>query len=82
MLDKAFEIIPDISQDPLFVRADTEKEFNVITQEMASVDHNPDDLVHKNVNYVVFSNQSTGSSLLDDFINLDKFKKQDIMSLK
>ena len=78
--DKALEILADILQNSLFVQADIDKELNVIMQEIASVNDNPDDLVYEKFYSLAFPNQSIGRSILGDSINLAKFKKQDFIS--
>ena len=78
--DKAIEILADILQNSLFAQVDIDKELNIIMQEMAGVNDNPDDLVYEKFYSLAFPNQSIGKSILGDAENLAKFRKQNFMS--
>lgn len=77
--DKAIEILADILQNSLFTQADIDKELNIIMQEIAGVNDNPDDLVYEKFYSLAFENQSIGRSILGNVSNLAKFKKEDFV---
>ena len=77
--DKAIEILADILQNSLFAQVDIDKELNIITQEIAGVNDNPDDLVYEKFYSLAFQNQAIGRSILGDANNLAKFKKDDFL---
>jgi predicted Zn-dependent peptidase len=78
--DKAIEILADILQNSVFDQVDIDKELNIIMQEMAGVNDNPDDLVYEKFYSLAFPNQSIGKSILGDAENLAKFQKQNFMN--
>jgi predicted Zn-dependent peptidase len=78
--DKAIEILADILQNSVFDQVDIDKELNIIMQEMAGVNDNPDDLAYEKFYSLAFPNQSIGKSILGDAENLAKFQKQNFMS--
>ena len=78
--DKAIEILADILQNSVFDQVDIDKELNIIMQEMAGVNDNPDDLVYEKFYSLAFPNQSIGKSILGDAENLAKFRKQNFMN--
>jgi len=78
--DKAIEILADILQNSVFSQVDIEKELNIITQEIAAVNDNPDDLVYEKFYSLAFPDQSIGRSILGEVENLAKFQKQNFMN--
>ena len=77
--DKAIEILADILQNSIFSQVDIEKELNIITQEIAAVNDNPDDLVYEKFYSLAFPDQSIGRSILGEVENLAKFQKQNFI---
>jgi predicted Zn-dependent peptidase len=69
----ALEIIADIVQNSAFESGEIEKEKNVILQEIAQVQDNPDDLVYDNLLEKAFADQPLGKSILGTSQTLSTF---------
>lgn len=72
---KALEIMADIIQNSIFAPEEIEKEYQVITQEIAHVQDNPDELIHESFCSTAYQNQALGRSILgtaESIAQLDK----------
>jgi predicted Zn-dependent peptidase len=72
---QAMTILADILQNSLFNSDEITKEFSVISQEIAEVKDNPDDLVYEKFYTLAYPNQSLGRSILGTIENIAKFDK-------
>lgn len=78
--ETAVDILADILQNSIFAQEDIKKELNVIIQEMAGINDNPDDLVYEKFYSLAFKDQSIGRSILGDAKILAKFKKDNFLN--
>jgi predicted Zn-dependent peptidase len=69
----ALDILADILQNSLFSPDEITKEFSVISQEIAEVNDNPDDLVHEKFYSLAYGNHPLGQSILGNIDNIAKF---------
>ncbi len=74
---QALGILADILQNSLFDEKDINKELGVITQEIASVKDNPDDLAYEKFYDLAYDNHPLGRSILGTVDNIAKFGKAD-----
>jgi len=74
---QALDILADILQNSLFDEEDINKELGVITQEIAGVKDNPDDLAYEKFYDLAYNNHPLGSSILGTVENITKFGKAD-----
>lgn len=72
---EAMTILADILQDSLFNSDEIAKELNVISQEIAEVKDNPDDLVYEKFYTLAYPDQPLGRSILGTVENIAKFDK-------
>lgn len=72
---QAVSILADILQNSLFDKEDIAKELNVITQEIAEVKDNPDELVYEKFYSLAYPDQSLGRSILGSVDSIAKFEK-------
>jgi len=72
---QALTILADILQNSVFNSDEIAKEFSVISQEIAEVKDNPDDLVYEKFYTLAYPNQSIGRSILGSIENIAKFDK-------
>lgn len=72
---QALTILADILQNSVFNSDEITKEFSVISQEIAEVKDNPDDLVYEKFYTLAYPNQSLGRSILGSIENIAKFDK-------
>ena len=72
---QAMTILADILQNSVFNSDEITKEFSVISQEIAEVKDNPDDLVYEKFYTLAYPNQSLGRSILGSIENIAKFDK-------
>lgn len=72
---QAMTILADILQNSVFSSDEIAKEFNVISQEIAEVKDNPDDLVYEKFYKLAYPNQPLGRSILGTVENIAKFDK-------
>ena len=69
----ALTILADILQNSLFSSSEIEKEFGVISQEIAEVQDNPDDLAYEKFYELAYSNHPLGRSILGTVDTISKF---------
>ena len=72
---QAMTILADILQNSVFNSDEITKEFSVISQEIAEVKDNPDDLVYEKFYTLAYPNQSMGRSILGSIENIASFDK-------
>lgn len=72
---QAMIILADILQNSVFHSDEITKEFSVISQEIAEVKDNPDDLVYEKFYTLAYPNQPLGRSILGSVENIAKFDK-------
>jgi len=77
---QAMTILADILQSSVFSSDEITKEFNVISQEIAEVKDNPDDLVYEKFYKLAYPNQPLGRSILGTVENIAKFDKSTFTS--
>jgi predicted Zn-dependent peptidase len=71
----ALDILADILQNSLFNQEDIDKELQVILQEIAGVNDNPDDLAFEKFYSLAYQDQPLGLSILGTHENLKKFNQ-------
>ena len=74
---KALDILADILQNSVFAETEIKKELAVITQEIAEVQDNPDELVHEKLLQIAYPEQALGRSVIGTFEQIKHFAKQD-----
>ncbi|CAK6513292.1 unnamed protein product [Ixodes persulcatus] len=74
--DKALNILADIIQNSIFADEEIAKEYQVIMQEIAHHQDNPDDLVYEKFYNKVYRDQPLGKSILGTAKTLATFTKE------
>ncbi|MDR0296889.1 MAG: insulinase family protein [Rickettsia sp.] len=72
----ALEILADIIQNSVFSEEEIAKEYQVILQEIACVQDNPDELIHEKFYSSAYENQALGRSILGTYDSLAKFAQE------
>ncbi|GAB4165211.1 MAG: pitrilysin family protein [Rickettsiaceae bacterium] len=70
---QALEILADILQNSLFSADEITREFGVISQEIAEVSDNPDDLVYEKFYSLAYAGHPLGRSILGTVDSISKF---------
>lgn len=70
---KALEILADIIQNSVFSSSEIAKEYQVILQEIAHTQDNPDELIYEKFYESAYSNQALGRPILGNAESLAKF---------
>lgn len=73
---KALEILADIIQNSVFSKEEIAKEYQVILQEIAHVQDNPDEFIHEKFYSSAYENQALGRSILGTHDSLAKFDRE------
>ena len=73
---QALIILADILQNSLFESEDIQKELSVISQEIAGVQDNPDDLVYEKFYALAYKGHPLGRSILGKYEEIAKFDKK------
>ncbi|MCP5369562.1 MAG: insulinase family protein [Rickettsiaceae bacterium] len=74
---KALDILADILQNSVFDEKEIQKELAVITQEIAEVQDNPDELVHEKLFQIAYPEQALGRSVIGTFDHIKNFSQLD-----
>ena len=80
--EKCFEILADILQNPTFDETETERERNVILQELAMSKDTPDDIITDYYNETAFSKQAYGMPIIGSEKNIKSFTKNDFIKYR
>lgn len=75
--ETAMDILADIIQDSLFAEADVKKEYDVICQEIAQTNDDPDSLAYEKLYHVAYGDQPFGRSILGTPESISKFDAKD-----
>ncbi len=76
-LDKAIDLLTDITFDSIFPENQIEREKNVILEEMAMYLDNPEDSIQDDLDDLVFSNHSLGNNILGTKESISGFGRID-----
>lgn len=75
--ENAFELLTDITFDSIFPSKQIEKERNVILEEMAMYQDDPDDSLYDEFDNLVFKNHSLGMNILGTPDTVKSFRRKD-----
>lgn len=78
--DKALNILGDIIQNSIFAEEEIAKEYQVILQEIAHSQDNPDDLIYEKFYSSVYKDQPLGKPILGTSKTLSSFTKEHFLS--
>lgn len=76
-VEKAVELLSDITFDSIFPEKQIEKERNVILEEMAMYHDTPDDSIQDEFDKVVFGNHPLGMNILGTTESVNSFSRND-----
>ncbi|HMQ00255.1 MAG TPA: pitrilysin family protein, partial [Cyclobacteriaceae bacterium] len=76
-VDKAIELLADITFDSIFPENQIERERNVILEEMAMYQDDPDDSLFDEFDHVVFGNHPMGLNILGTPDTVKSFRRKD-----
>lgn len=79
-LPLAIDVLSDIMFNSIYDEEEIKKEKNVVLQELAQAQDNPEDLVFEHFSEASFSNQSVGRGILGKEENILSFNRQDIIN--
>ncbi len=75
--EKAIELLTDITFDSIFPENQIERERNVILEEMAMYEDNPDDAIQDEFDSLIFQNHPLGNNILGTTKSVGSFKRDD-----
>lgn len=76
-VEKAIELLADITFDSIFPEKQIEKERNVILEEMAMYHDTPDDSIQDEFDKVIFGDHPLGMNILGTSNTVNSFKRKD-----
>lgn len=76
-LDKAVDLLTDITFDSVFPEKHIEREKNVILEEMAMYSDNPEDAIQDDLDSLVFTGHTLGNNILGTKESINSFGKTD-----
>ncbi|HJK86833.1 MAG TPA: pitrilysin family protein [Candidatus Megaira endosymbiont of Nemacystus decipiens] len=76
----SIEILSDILQNSIFEASEVKKELDVIVQEIAEVQDNPDDLVSEKLFEIAYPSQPLGRSILGTYETIKNFNTADFQN--
>ena len=79
-LDKAVELLADITFNSTFPLAQIEKERMVILEEMAMYLDTPEDAIQDDFDEIIFGNNALGKNILGTIETVTRFKQKDFLS--
>lgn len=78
--EQALDILADILLNSIFNEEDIQKEFNVISQEIAAGNDSPDDLAHEKFYELAYGQHPLGRSILGTKANIVGFNKASFLA--
>ncbi len=78
-VDKAFDLLVDITFDSVFPEKQIEKERQVILEEMSMYYDSPEDAIQDQFDEVIFKGHPLGNNILGDQESLKRFKRTDFI---
>lgn len=78
-VEKAFDLLVDITFESIFPEKQIEKERQVILEEMAMYYDSPEDAIQDQFDEVIFKNHPLGNNILGNQESLKKFKRSDFI---
>ncbi len=77
-LKDAIDVLSDLVQNPLFPRAEMEKEKGVILEELKNIEDDPDDLIHDYFDHNVFKKHPLGFPIIGRAETVKGFRQEDL----
>lgn len=81
-LDPLLKVLGDIIKNSTFEDKELSKEREVVLQEIAMTNDNPDDLIFDLIQETAFPNQAMGRPILGSVDNVSGFSQQDLLNFK
>ncbi|GAA5024246.1 peptidase M16 [Marivirga lumbricoides] len=78
-VEKAFDLLVDITFESIFPEKQIEKERQVILEEMSMYYDSPEDAIQDQFDEVIFKDHPLGNNILGDQESLKKFKRSDFI---
>lgn len=75
--EKAVDLLTDITFDSIFPESQIERERNVILEEMAMYQDDPEDSLHDEFDKIIFSNHPLGMNILGTKNTVKSFRRKD-----
>jgi len=79
-MEKTFEVISDMIQNPLFKENEIRKESAVIVDELKDIDDNPEELIFDKFEEVIYSGNHLGMPIIGTEKNITNFSQQDLFN--
>ncbi len=77
-IEKTFEVLADMVQNPLFKQSDINKEASVVIDELYDIEDNPEELIFDKFETNIFNGNSLGLPIIGTEKNLKRFKQADL----
>ena len=77
-IEKTFEVLSDMIQNPSFKNSDINKEAGVIVDELNDIEDNPEELIFDKFESLIFDGNSLGRPIIGTRDNILKFRKEDL----
>lgn len=79
-LEKSFDVLSDMIQNPAFKQAELKKEASVIVDELHDIDDNPEELIFDKFEELVFAGNSLSFPIIGTEKNIKKFTQLDLFN--
>lgn len=78
-IEKTFEVLADMIQNPLFKNSEIKKEATVIVDELYDIEDNPEELIFDKFESAIFDGNSLSMPIIGTEKNILGFKKDDLV---
>ncbi len=79
-LERTFEVLADMVQEPAFKPNEIKKESSVVIDELHDIDDNPEELIFDKFEEIIFSGSSLSLPIIGTEKNLKKFSQLDLFN--
>ncbi len=79
-LEKTFDVLADMVQEPAFKPNEIKKESSVVIDELHDIDDNPEELIFDKFEEIIFSGNSLSLPIIGTEMNLKKFSQLDLFN--
>jgi predicted Zn-dependent peptidase len=79
-IEKTFDVLSDMVQQPAFKPAEIKKESSVVIDELYDIEDNPEELIFDKFEEIIFAGNSLSMPIIGTEGNLKKFSQQDLFN--
>ncbi|MDZ7766777.1 MAG: pitrilysin family protein [Melioribacteraceae bacterium] len=79
-IEKTFEVLADMIQNPLFKNSEIKKEAGVIVDELNDIEDNPEELIFDKFESLIFDGNQLASPIIGTKQNIERFSREDLQN--